>query len=207
MRLSFKLIPLTVVCLFGLTLGAFGQQIQGNYETVGPVPKAHSLDVVRLEEFLNFTCPHCNNFREVAKPLFAKYGKRLKATYIPILFRGQSDGPLRLYFIAERAGRAEEMKNLIFDATFRYGVDINDPKIVSYLARSAGLAKAYEQEAHASWVDGKIKAAVARANAMGVEATPTIVLNGALRLVPSTGMNEFVANLDQVIAQLLKKQG
>jgi protein-disulfide isomerase len=53
-------------------------------------------------------------------------------------------------------------------------------------------------------VGEKIKAAAARADALGVDATPTIVLNGALRLVPQTGMNAFVANLDQVLAELLK---
>jgi protein dithiol oxidoreductase (disulfide-forming) len=204
MRFSFKLAPLLVLCTLALALGASGQELQGAYEAIGPVPKPHSLKVVHLEEFLNFTCPHCNNFREVAKPLFEKYGTRVKRTYVPILFRGQTDDPLRLYFIAERAGRAEEVNELIFDATFRYGVNIYDPKIVGYLARSAGLADQFQQEAHAKWVDEKIQQAAVLADHYGVEATPTVVLDGSLRLVPRTGMQEFVGNLDQLIQELLK---
>lgn len=206
MRFPFKLLVVVLICAPAFALGAFAQRPAGVYKAIGPVPKAHSEKVVHLEEFLNFTCPHCNNFRAVAKPVLKKYGKRLKVTYVPVLFRGQSDAALRLFYIGERAGRAEEVKNLIFDATFRYGVDINDPTIVSTLAHSLGLEDQYKDEAHAKWVDEKLTQASVRADKYGVEATPTIVLDGALRLVPETGMNEFVANLDKVIGELLKKQ-
>jgi Thioredoxin len=203
MRFTCKLIPL--VGLFLLSLGwAANAQLQGAFEAIGPVPAPHSQDVVTVEEFINFTCPHCNNFRLVSKPLFSKYGKRVVAKPVPILFQGQADYPLRLYFIAERAGRGKEIEELIFDATFQYGVNIYDPKIISYLARSAGLADQLRDEGDAKWVNEKIKAAAARADAAGVEATPTLVLNGSLRLVPRTGMQAFVNNLDQVIAELLK---
>ena len=203
MRALLKLLPLLLVGAVGLGQAAFAE-LEGTYEAIGPLPAAHSQDVVTLEEFINFTCPHCNNFLQAAKPLLSKYGRRVQHVTVPILFRGQADGPLRLFFIAERAGRGRQVEELIFDATFRYGVDINDPKIVSYLARSAGLADAFQAEAAAPWVDEKIKQAHARADAAGVEATPTLVLSGALRLVPRTGMQAFVANLDQLIAQLLK---
>ncbi len=203
MRVLLKLLPLLLVCSVGLGQAVFAE-LEGSYEAIGPVPAAHSQDVVKMEEFINFTCPHCNNFLQAAKPLMSKYGRRVQTVTVPILFRGQADPALRLYFIAERAGRGKDVEELIFDATFRYGVDINDPKIVSYLARSAGLSEQYQAEAGAGWVDEKIKQAHLRADAAGVEATPTIVLNGALRLVPRTGMEAFVGNLDQLIAQLLK---
>ena len=174
------------------------------YDLIGPMPPLHSQAQVHMEEFANFTCPHCNNFRLASKQLREKYGKRLQVTLVPIAFRGQPDTPLRLYFIAERAGRGEEIKTLIFDAAFRYGVNVYDAKIVSYLARSAGLADVYEQEATADWVSDKVKQAHQRADQIGLEGTPTIVLNGALRLVPRTGMQAFVTGLDQTIADLLK---
>jgi hypothetical protein len=182
---------------------AFGQ-IAGDYETIAAVPGKHSLAVVEMEEYLNFTCPHCNNFRLASKPLFDKYGTRLRSITRPLLFQGQADPPLRLYFIAERAGRGEEIKEMIFDAAFTYGVNIYDPKVVGFLARSAGLTEQYEKEFDAPWVQRKIAEASARANQAGVEATPTLVLNGSIRLVPRTGMQAFVANLDAIIGQLLK---
>lgn len=179
-------------------------QTEPEFETIGPVPADHSLEQVQMEEFVNFTCPHCNNFRLASKSLREKYGRRLRTTLVPITFSGQPDTPLRLYYIAERAGSGKQMEAMIFDAAFRYGVNVYDPKIVSYLARSAGLAAEYEKEANAAWVTEKISAARARADQVGLEATPTIVLNGALRLVPRMGMDTFVANLDRTLAKLLK---
>ena len=196
----------TVGIVLQAMLGAglvFGQ-IQGSFEVIGSVPKKHSLEVVVVEEFLNFTCPHCNNFRNSAKSVFEKYGSRIQRKNQPILFRGQPDHPLRLYFIAQRAGRAAEIKEMIFDASFKYGVNIYDPKVVGYLARSAGLFKEFQKDGQADWVTAKILESHKLADRYGIEATPTLVLNGTLRLVPRTGMQEFINNFDTLVQQMLK---
>lgn len=207
MRVRFSLSILSVLLVAFLVAPALALA-QGDpiYDVIGPVPPLHSQDRIRMEEFVNFTCPHCNNFRIMAKPVLAKYGDRVEQTLVPITFRGQPDTPLRLYFIAERAGRGPEMASILFDATFKYGVNVYDSKIVSYLARSAGLAEAYEKDAQAEWVTAKVQQARQRAEEVGLEATPTIVLNGALRLVPKTRMESFVSGLDRVIGDLLKKK-
>ena len=186
-------------------LAAAPAEIEGRYEVIGKVPKKHTLDVVQFDEYLNFTCPHCNNFRKAAKPIKLKYGKRLKVTYLPVLFRGQTDGPLRLFYIAQSVGRTEEIKNLIFDAAFKSGVNIYDPAVVSYLARSSGLGEKFRKEANAEWVTQKVIAAQRRASEDGVQATPTVVLQRALLVSPKTGMQAYVGNLDHIIGQLLRK--
>lgn len=180
-------------------------QLQGSYEPLGPLPKLHSRKVVQFEEYLNFTCPHCNNFREAAKPLLRKFGKRLKVIYIPIMFRNQTDGALRLFYIGQAAGRTEEIMNLIFDATFTSGVNINDPAVVSYLARSAGLGEQFRKDANSEWVNQKVMEGHQRAAGAGIQATPTVVLEEALRIEPSGGMQSFVGNLERLIEQLLTK--
>lgn len=183
---------------------AQAQGISGNYSAVGPLPPRKSADVVVVEEFLNFTCSHCNNFREVAKPVFDKYGKRLKLVRIPLLFRGQADPPLRLFFIAQANGKEELIHDVLFDAAFKYNVNIYDPAVVSYLARTNGLAEAYARDSGADWVTRKIAEAVARANAVGVEATPTLVVQGAMKMTPQGRMELFVQGFDFVVGELLR---
>ena len=203
MKPAARYLTLILFLLFWLPAAAHAQ-IEGRYEIIGAVPKPHSLAVVQFDEYLNFTCPHCNNFRKAAKPLKKKYGKRLKVTYLPILFRGQADGPLRLFYIAQSVGRTEEIKNLIFDAAFNSGVNIYDPAVVSYLARSSGLGEKFRKEVNAEWVTRKVIAAQRRASEDGVRATPTVVLQRALLTSPQTGMQAYVGNLDHIIAQLLR---
>lgn len=190
--------------LAGAAMPAWAQP-EGQYETVGPVPEPHSQEQVVMEEYLNFTCPHCNNFRKAFRPVEQKYGDRLQHVHIPIMFRGQSDAPLRLFYIAQREGLEREVKNAIFDATFTFGVNVNDPSVVGYLARSAGLGEAWEQQRNAEWVDEKIARGHAKADQVGVEATPTVVIEGGLRVVPRGGMDAFVNNLDGLIGQLLQR--
>lgn len=180
-------------------------EIEGRYEKIGTVPKKHTLAEVQFDEYLNFTCPHCNNFRKAAIAIKKKYGKRLKITYFPILFSRQSDYPLRLFYIGQSVGRTEEIKNLIFDAAFESGVNIYDPAIVSYIARSAGLAEKYKNEGNADWVTKKVDQAQSRASAVGIRATPTVVLQESLLVVPKSGMQAFVGNLDHMIEQMLVK--
>lgn len=179
-------------------------EIAGQYVAIGTVPARHSLERVAFEEFLNFTCPHCNNFRGEAKGLFVKYGQRIQRIYVPILFRGQQDEPLRLFFIAEAAGKTEQVKDAIFDAAFKYNANVYDKAVVAFLARQEGLYERYRAEAQAEWVTKKVLAAQQRAHEAGVDATPTIVLQHALRTTPESGMAAFVNNLDAIIAQLLK---
>lgn len=181
-------------------------QLDGVFETISSAPAAHSLDTVTFEEYFNFTCPHCNNFRTAAQPLKERYAKQLRIVNIPIMFRGQTDAPLRLFYIAQSLGREEEIKALIFDAAFRYGVNPYDPQVTSYLARSSGLGEVYAKELNAAWVNRKVEESMAKVEQAGVRATPTVVLQGALRLVPEAGMSQYVANLDHLIGQLLKKQ-
>ena len=123
---------------------------------------------------------------------------------MPILFRNQSDGPLRLFYIGASVGRTEEIKNLIFDAAFNAGVNIYDPAVVSYLARTAGLGEKFRKEANAAWVTQKVNLAQRRSVKFGVRATPTVVLQGSLLVEPKSGMQAFVGNLDHLIGQLLK---
>lgn len=206
--MNFAFLPisalLAALCLSFAAPSLFAQ-VEGRYQKIGTIPKKHSVAVVQYDEYLNFTCPHCNNFRKAALPLKKKYGKRLKITYIPILFARQADYPLRLFFIAQSVGRTEEIKNIIFDAAFDSGVNIYDPAIVSYIARSSGLADKYKKEAQAAWVTKKVDQAQSRAAVVGVRSTPTVVLQEALLLVPNAGMQAFVGNLDFIIGQLITR--
>lgn len=203
MKYNFKFISVTIGILIFLIPPAFGQ-INGTFDTIGEIPGKHTQDVVVLEEFINFTCPHCNNFRTSSKHMFKKYGARIKRVNVPIAFRGQSDLVLRLYFIAEKAGIGDTVKDAIFEQVFIWGRNINSRKVIEDLADLVDILPQFKRDENSDWVNNKIFKADQRANSVGVRGTPTIVLNGALRMSPRLGMGIFVKNLDQIIKQLLK---
>lgn len=186
--------------------GVVFSQLKGNFEIVGDLPLEGTLNEVVVEEFINFTCPHCNNFRNQSKPLFDKYNNRIKHVNVPVIFRGQSDLPSRLFFIAKSLGLEKEAKISLFDAVFQFGVNIFDPAVVNYLAKSMGIGKEFSENINKFWVDNMVEEARLKSNKYTIRATPTVVIQHSMKIVPKGGMQLFIGEIDGLIGQLLKKK-
>ncbi len=167
------------------------ERIRGHYAVVGKVPKAHTVEKVVFEEFMNFGCPHCNNLREASIEFRKQQKDRVEFIDIPIAFRGQDDAPLRLYYVARKLGKGDQIKDELFKARFTHGVDVFDKGIVNYLARSLG---------HQLLAEGELKA-----QQYGLTGTPTVVLQYSLKMDIGRygGMDKFAVKVQETIDDLL----
>ena len=181
------------------------ERIRGHYAVVGKVPKAHTLEKVVFEEFMNFGCPHCNNLREAFIEFRKQQKDRVKFIDIPIVFRGQDDAPLRLYYVARKLGKGDQIKDELFKARFTHGVDVFDKGIVNYLARSLGLSEAFQKEKDAPWVNQLLAEGELKAQQYGLTGTPTVVLQYSLKMdiVRYEGMDKFALKVQETIDDLL----
>jgi len=186
-----------VLTIFGIVL-AFSvsakESIRGHFEIVGSVPTAHSAKKVVFEEFMNFGCPHCNELHKASKDFRKKFADKVEFIDIPIVFRGQDDSPLRLYYVARKIGKGKLIKDELFKARFTHGVNVFDPGITNYLARSLGMNKEFQQEKDKAWVNKLIKEGKRKSAIYGVSGTPTVVIQHALKMDigPYGTMSEFV---------------
>ncbi len=192
---------------FSLMVSYAGAQgkIRGTYEVLGKLPPKNSLDKVVFEEFINFACPHCNNFRLLSREMKERYKDLVEFVDVPILFQGQDDAPLRLYYVAKSLGRAEEVRNAIFEARFKYGVNVFDPGVINYLARSLGLGDAYKHGAQKAEITQAIVEGEQKSRLYNITATPTIVLARTLKLRVGKSMEFFVESLPDTLDDLLKQ--
>lgn len=190
---------------FTATFVVAQERIRGNYEALNGIPKKHSLEQVVFEEFLNFGCPHCNNFRLLSQELREKYKGRVEFIDLPIVFRGQEEAPLRLYYAGKSLGRGEEVKAAIFEAKFVHGVDVFDPGIINYLARSLGLGATYKEAQNDPQITQAIREGEAKSVRYNVQGTPTIVLAQTLKMKIGGSLEAFTQNLPQTLDDLLKK--
>ncbi|HIA57139.1 MAG TPA: disulfide bond formation protein DsbA [Candidatus Lambdaproteobacteria bacterium] len=201
--------PKVVLIICGLAF-AFSvsakESIRGHYDVVGNVPAAHSLKKVVYEEFMNFGCPHCNNLHKASRNFRKKFADTDKVEFIdiPIVFRGQDDSPLRLYYVAKKIGKADLIKDELFKASFTHGVNVFDPGITNYLARSLGINKEFQKEKDQAWVNQLIKEGERKAAIYGVTGTPTVVIQHALKMKigPYGTMAGFVKKVPETIADL-----
>lgn len=207
LKVPMKSIRLILGCLllFATSLSA-EDKIRGNYDVLHSAPKKNSLDKVMFEEFFNFGCPHCNHFNQASKEFRKQFQGRIEFNDIPILFSGQNDAPLRLFYVAKKAGKGDEAKQALFDAKFKHGVNVFDPGIINYLSRTLGLGEAYQKEGTSEWVNAQLRIGDKKSKDYQVEATPTVVIAGALKMKIGANMEEFVKILPDTINDLLKKQ-
>jgi len=205
-----KSILLTSIAILLITTNFYNifakDSIRGNYSIIGKIPKKNSLNKVIFEEFINFGCTHCNKLHNASKEFRKKYSEKIKFIDIPILFRGQNDAPLRLYFIAKKIGKGNLIKDELFKASFVHGVNVFDPGIVNFLARSLGIYKEFNEKKHQDWVNKLIENAKIKAEAYQITGTPTIVIQQAMKMdIGLYGtMPDFVKKIPETIEDLIQ---
>lgn len=199
---------LILVTLLWSTSATWAAEIRGYYTAVGKTPTPHSVEKIRFEEFINFGCPHCNSLRQASQQMREEYADRVNFIDIPIAFRGQDDSPIRLYYVAERMGKGEMVKNELFKTRFEYDVNVFDPGIVNYLAKSLGIDKEYQAQGRQPWVDAKLAEAERKTQQYGLTGTPTVVIEESLKMdIGRYGtMANFASSVPETFADLLRKQ-
>ena len=180
--------------------------IRGKYIVVGEMPEKNSISKVVYEEFINFGCTHCNNLHKASKKFRTKFINKVEFVDIPILFRGQNDSPLRLYYVAKKIGKGDLVKDELFKASFEHGVNVFDPGIVNFLARSMGINKEFYKEKDQAWVNNIIKEGIRKSSIYGITGTPSVVLQHSLKMdIRQYGtMSDFVKKVPETIEDLIQ---
>ena len=151
---KFMLLILGLILSFSLSAN---EKIRGHYILVGNKPDLSSIKKVVFEEFINFGCAHCNKLHKASKNFRKKFANKIEFVDIPIVFKGQNDSPLRLYYVARKIGKSDLIKDELFKASFIHGVNVFDPGITNYLARSLGIRKEFQEEKDQQWVNQLIR--------------------------------------------------
>jgi len=160
---------------------------------------------VKIIEFLNFGCTHCNDLRKDMPQLRQKYGDKVEIIYIPISFPKQSTKSVEAYLIAEQMGKGDEMLDALFDAKFDKGMDILESTIaIETVAASIGLNETELTEFSQKLDSGAMKNAanynLRLANDYNVAGTPTVFING------KSQEDYSITNIDKVVGSLLSEQ-
>ena len=200
-----KLILLILGLILSFSLSA-NEKIRGHYKLVGNKPDSNSIKKVVFEEFINFGCSHCNKLHKASKDFRKKFADKIEFVDIPIVFKGQDDSPLRLYYVARKIGKGDLIKDELFKASFIHGVNVFDPGITNYLARSLGIRKEFQEEKDQQWVNQLIRDGERKSLIYGVRGTPTVIIQQALKMdIGKYGsMDAFVKKVPETIEDLMQ---
>lgn len=180
-----------------------GKWVEGkNYFTIEPAQPTGNPDKIVVTEAFSYACPACNAFHSTADQLAQSLPSNAVMTYLPVSFRPDENFPLfqRAYFAAKALGVQEKTHDAMFDAIWKSGELASDdlttgrPKPQSAWPTLDDVAKFYGKYgvdpkqfvdvANSFSINTQIKRADDMVKAYGVDATPTIIVNGKYRFTP-----------------------
>jgi thiol:disulfide interchange protein DsbA len=144
-------------------------------------------------------------------------------TYLPAAFRSDEDWPVfqRAFYAAQALGLVEKTHDAMFDAVWKEGsLKISDPvthKLVQPMPTIDDIAKFYAKygvkaedfvgTANSFAVNAKVKRADAQVKALGVDSTPTVIVNGKYRVTGASagGMDKVPAVVTYLVDLESKK--
>lgn len=201
-----KVFIITIFLLFAANSASGTAKISGKYELVGNIDSLRNVKKVELVEFFNFSCGHCYRFLTASKRLETKYNDKLVHKSVPIFWGKQTPYPSMAYLIAKDNGKAEFAKKEIFNARFKMDIDVFDFRMISFIASSIGIGEEFEKGSRNINVKRRIEDIQRQANKYTVNETPTVILNGVIKVTPSTSggdVDKMTDNLDRIIGDIL----
>jgi protein dithiol oxidoreductase (disulfide-forming) len=173
------------------------------YFVIDPPVATTTGDKIEVTEVFSYGCPACN----ASVPYIDKLKKALppnaQMTFVPAAFNIAEDWPMfqRAYLTAKSLGVADKAHDAMFDAVWKDGGELqlmdkatNRPKqplpsiedASKFYAKYGVKAEDFVATANSFTLNTRVKQADAYVKAVGVESTPTIVVNGKYRLTPSS---------------------
>jgi protein-disulfide isomerase len=141
-----------------------------------PVVGADNADAVTVVEFFDPNCPHCATFHSVMKRLIDDYGDRVRFVFKPIPLGQKSVNQIEALYAAHRAGSFLEMLNAQYQRQSPAGLSTDE---LADIAESIGMDRqsmlsAIEDDRYM----GAIRLVYQQAQRVGVNSTPTVMING-----------------------------
>ena len=152
---------------------------------------------VTITEFVDFQCPFCARFHPVVVEVLKAYPDKVNAVLknFPLSFHQQAIPAAKAAFAAGKQGKYWEMA----ESLLKNNTNLTDKRFLE-LAKDIGInadkfQKDY-QDMDATWQE-YIQKDIALGNSIGVNATPTMFLNG--RKTRSRDVESFKKEIEQIL--------
>ena len=199
MRLRLITALILLVLLPLSVLAAEGPSVKGVY-SIAP-DKQYRFDgkTVEVVEFLSFYCDTCYAFEKAIPVIKGNFPKKIKWRIAPLYWEGGSPKPGEAYFLAQEAGKGEQMKKALFHANFVEKKDIGKVEVLESIAAGLGLGFDFSRRLRAGEKAEEVRKAMEMARSYGIEETPTLVIAGNIMTNPHAFGHDMEAFRDNAI--------
>ena len=158
---------------------------------------------IEVAEVFSYSCIHCAEFQPMVNAWKKKLPADVKFVYVPAVFGGVWDNTARAYFAAEALGVQPRTHDAIFKAFFidRSVKSGSVEDLADVYARLGVDRKKMLETMNGFTVSSKLNRARQFALRAGVNATPTLIVNGKYRITAKSLENSL-----QVADFLIQKE-
>ena len=184
-----------------------GKWVEGkNYFLIDPPQPTGHPGEIEVTEVFSYACPACNAFHGTVDRIASNLPAGAVMNYVPASFRPDENWPMyqRAFYAAQALGLVDKTHDAMFDAAWKsgelatYNLQTGMPKprsawptiddAAKFYAKYGVSAQEFLAVANSFAVNTKMKRADDLVKAYGVDATPTIVIDGKYRFtVASAG--------------------
>ena len=153
-----------------------GKLIEDNSEKSGPTDAKAT-----IVEFGDFQCPACGVFHPILKKLLSDYSGKIQFVFrhFPLSIHANAQLAARAAEAAGTQGKFLEMHDLLYEHQGEWSLQLKPEGVFTKYARDLGLdALKFQKDLKSAELADKIALDMGDGNALNVDATPTIYING-----------------------------
>jgi protein-disulfide isomerase len=154
-----------------------GELVRDTSEKTGPTDAK-----VTFVEFGDFQCPACAQFYTVVDKIKSDYSSKVQFVFrnYPLSIHANAQSSARASEAAGNQGKFWEMYDLIYKNQSQWSYQLNPTSTFQDYAKQLGLdANQYKQDLTSSTLADRIAQDMGDGDALGVDATPTVYINGS----------------------------
>ena len=196
-----------LVLLPAAVFAASAPEIKGKYTAVPGKEFKYDGKTVEVMEFLSFYCGTCYEFEKSIPAIKGNFPKKLKWKLVPVYWGNGSPKPGEAYFLAEEAGKGEQMQKALFKAHFVDKKDIGSVEVLESIGAQIGMGFDFSMKLRSGAKAQEAAKALAMAREYRIEETPTLIIAGNIATNPHAAghdMNDFRNNVLSILRSIIK---
>jgi len=178
-----------------------------DYTVIEPAVPTSTGDKVEVVEVFSYACPHCAHFQPYAEELKSKLPAGAQFVLVPAVFNPSWEPFARAFYTAQALGLVDKTHQALFDAIHRDHLPLRDiDSLANWYAGQGANAGNFLSTANSFVIDAKLAHGNDLVKSYGVEATPTLVVNGKYRISANTPRGIGFAEMVQIALQLVQQE-
>jgi thiol:disulfide interchange protein DsbA len=178
-----------------------------DYAVINP-PVPTNSDKVVVTEVFSYACPHCAHYQPYADEIKSKLPPGAQFELLPAVFQPAWEPFARAFYTAKSLGLLDKTHQALFDAVHRDHQPLRTIEDLANLfyANYGANPGTFLSTATSFVIEGEMAQGAQRARDYGVEATPTLIVNGKYRVSMNAEHGIGPAETVQIALDLVKQE-